>query len=484
MKKLILVCFLMATLALAAGCSREDSLLNSPSPGQNDGMSVMADPENVAKELISLFNWETDPAQAEGLQAFLPAEGVIVDFSRNELPGGIAHYKATVQIGPGPYDLIGLHRVVKERKPYFPMRTTKTVFLQHGDAVAFEGMFLHGVLSASAPVEHSFAIYLASNDVDVWGIDQSWAFIPPGTADLSFMAGWGLQDHVDKLDLAISVARICRRFCGGGMDRMHLLGYSSGGWIGYSLLNMETLKPFVSRNIRGFIPVDVIFKTDDPVEAATFQAFAAEYQGLYDMGVYHWDVYFAPIGYLALTDPDGVSPLAPPFTNMQTALAYGSATHLFAPLTPWFHYFAGIFDETTQMPTGLQFVSTPEFIEFLLTANYYEASLFSAEMFHITGGAVDLPFDDHLADVTVPVMSVAAAGGMGHLAAYSTTLLGSTDITTMVAGLYPPEYILADFGHVDIFIAGNAEAMVWQPILGWIVNHSQKEGLGENFTKN
>ena len=43
-------------------------------------------------------------------------------------------------------------------------------------------------------------------------------------------------------------------------------------------------------------------------------------------------VAFAPVGYLAMTDPDGDSPIAPGLTNYMVAMMVGSATHMLVPL--------------------------------------------------------------------------------------------------------------------------------------------------------
>ena len=33
---------------------------------------------------------------------------------------------------------------------------------------------------------------------------------------------------------------------------------------------------------------------------------------------------------------------------------------------------------------------------------------------------------------------------------------------------------MADFGHIDLLIGDNAEALVWTPILSWIDTHSPR----------
>jgi hypothetical protein len=47
---------------------------------------------------------------------------------------------------------------------------------------------------------------------------------------------------------------------------------------------------------------------------------------------------------------------------------------------------------------------------------------------------LDLPYDDHLAEVKVPILYVGARGGFGEYGVYSTTLLGSRDVTAAEKG--------------------------------------------------
>ena len=80
-----------------------------------------------------------------------------------------------------------------------------------------------------------------------------------------------------------------------------------------------------------------------------------------------------------------------------------------------------------------------------------------------------LPYDDYLAEVKVPVLYVGAEGGFGHSGEYSTTLLGSTDVTTLNVSLLPDPSL--DFGHSDLFWADNAQTVAWEPIYNWVRSH-------------
>ncbi len=463
MRRLLLISVIMLTALALCGCSDDRGLETT----HVDAASV-SDPPVLAAELATLSGWPIVDEDARALEGY----GDVIQLDREELGGGVVHYSYELCVGEGTYDVIGLHRVVREYSPNRPIRTHKAVLLQHGDAVGFAGIFLAGSQTPNLPDDQSIAFYLAENDVDVWGIDQNWVLVPQEVTDFSFMADWGMQNQVDNLDIALSVARLTRLFTGSGKGQMHLLGYSSGSSTGYAYLNAETQKPPLCRNVKGYIPVDMAFKTDDAGLLGSAGYFASVYQGLYDSGQYQDMVLFGTIGYLAVADPDGTSPLAPPFTNYQVGLVYGAATHMFVPLVPAFHYLAGEFDPVSGLPTGFQFVTNDGFFDFLMGAAPWEPVLFQLDYLKLIGDVEDMPFDDFLGAVTVPVFNVGSGGCMGAYTDYTLGLLGSDDVTSLIVSLYPPEAVMIDFGHIDLFIGDNAETLVWGAILNWIEDHS------------
>ncbi|CAD7782394.1 hypothetical protein DMNBHIDG_03069 [Candidatus Methanoperedenaceae archaeon GB37] len=60
---------------------------------------------------------------------------------------------------------------------------------------------------------------------------------------------------------------------------------------------------------------------------------------------------------------------------------------------------------------------------------------------------VEVPYDDYLSEINIPVFYVGAAGGFGEYGIYTVTLLGSTDKKTLIVQLYPPEAVALDYGH-------------------------------------
>ena len=452
-------------LLVLVSCSNEDVVDPLDSTGST---AFSLDPEYIASEIVAQTGW----LDVDGELRTPAGCGNIVEMEREEIFPGIAHYSYLLKIGEGDYDYIKLHRVVKETKPFKPIKTCKNVFFQHGDAVGFEGMTLYGINAPSAPADQSIALYMAQNDIDFWGIDQNWILIPQETTDFGFAEGWGIQNQVENLDIALSVARFTRLITGGGPGKMNLIGYSSGVWTGYAYVNWETQKKMQFRNVGGYIPVDGVFKTDDEYFRGALNTHSAIYRGDYEGGQYVTPVPFGPAGYLAMTAPNGDSPIAPGLTNYMVAMVFGAATHMFAPFTPTYHYAAGTFDAATGMPDGFQFTTDQKWFEFLVSAAPYEAMLFQIEYMELAADAYDMPFDDYLGDVTVPIFNIGAAGGLGYYGEYTLTLLGSSDVTSLVVALYPFESGIVDFGHIDIFIADNAQSLIWMPVLDWVNDHS------------
>jgi len=282
------------------------------------------------------------------------------------------------------------------------------------------------------------------------------------------MSDWGLGRQVRDLSLAISVARFARLLTGSSFEPMILSGYSSGVITGYALLNEETQLPAMARQVKGFIPVDLGVKTNDAYLKGFFADYYTMAMNMIASGQVYEEVAFTPLGQLAKTDPTGASPILAGMTNMQAALFFGGGQIFGEGAT--FHYLAGHLE--SGIPTSLTHVSTPQWLDFLEASVPYEPFLFEADYCAVLTDAAETPFDDHLAQIQVPIFNVAAAGGFGELSKYGTTLLGSSDISHLIVhnGAANP---LEEFGHIDLFLATDAANMVWRPILNWIKSHSK-----------
>src|ERR1019366_986482 len=90
---------------------------------------------------------------------------------RTVLGEDVVHYRFDVVVGPGKFDVIRLHRVVREKSPYQPIHTVGGVLLLPGSPNFFEAIFMAPLISQATAWDHSIAVFLAKNKVDVWGMD-------------------------------------------------------------------------------------------------------------------------------------------------------------------------------------------------------------------------------------------------------------------------------------------------------------------------
>jgi hypothetical protein len=465
--KTLIVLWLLLTLVLV-GCSREDPA----APRLDATLTSGLDAQLVAGDIIGQASWE----YGDGMQApekssgggNPPPDGQILSVERNEIGDGIVHYAFQIQVGPGIYDVIGLHRVVKERGHCRPIRTHKSVFMLHGDFKDFTGCFLPGLRSGHYPDDFGIAAYLAQGDVDVWGMDQAHNSIPAGATDFSSMADWDMFKYADDTRKGLAVARLVRLLTGNGYRKMDLLGYSGGAALGFAVVNEETKLPRGLRHVGGFIPVDEGMFTDDPDFAASDCATSQYYAGLIDSGEYVEENPFPLFGVPARDDPDGPSELIDGFTNLQAALAV--AVYPYVEGFPY-HFLAGTFD-ADGLPTGLQYTNVDLWIDFMIQTPPFFANAFSRDEYFGACGAEYAPWTDQLAEVNLPVLYVSAGGGFGLVYDYTLEIMVRADISTLTVELHPVEEIELDFGHIDLFAADNAPQMVWQPIMQWIMSGS------------
>ncbi len=396
---------------------------------------------------------------------------------RRHLADDIFEYSYHLRVGPGTYDRITLHRVVREVSEGVPVNTPESVFLVHGDVWGFRGAFLASAGSAAVPRQQSFAIYLAQQGVDVWGIDLRWVNVPSHVTDFSFMKDWNLGLHAEDLGIGLKLARNARDATStikGG--KMALLGWSRGAAISYAYLNEETQLPPGQRQVSGFIPVDMVYKLapgDEPLRQAACQGYAtlaqAQASGQYEGGA--TGGLLQALGAGAITQPDAPSFL-PGLTYRQAALMAGQATFALQspPIIPAYHFVGGQFG-ADGLPTGPTWTRERFFLDFLLQASPYQSIGEQVDTLALWCGTPNVPYDDHLGQVGLPVLYVGAEGGFGHFGAYSASLLGSGDVNLHLQQRAPAEARVMDYGHADLFLADDAKATVWGPILDWLRHH-------------
>lgn len=346
------------------------------------------------------------------LAGLAPAACILNGIDRRHVTGDIYEYTFSLRVGAGGHDVIRLHRVVREEAPGVPRATPRAFFMVHGDLWGFGGAFLGSTLSGSVPRDHSVGVYLASRGVDVWGIDLRWVQVPAGTLDFTFMKDWNIQTHVRDIAAGIGVARAVREATGSGHGKVALLGWSRGGILAYAYASEETRQPEQSRQVSALVPVDVAFKFSPEHEAqraAACRRYVTNRLQL-DAGQYQSSLgsVVENLGLLANASPQLPSPV-PGFIglpNSQAALLLATSTHLLFtpnPPVPSYHFNAGEFN-LLGLPTGLQYTREAYLYDFLQAAAPFQSFTEQVESEAIWCGEVDVPYDDHLSEITVPVL--------------------------------------------------------------------------------
>jgi hypothetical protein len=412
-------------------------------------------------------------AQGAGDEQAAEASGLSGSISRRVLAGDVAEYSFQVRVGPGVHDVFGLHRVVREVAPFLPVHAGRGLMMAHGDAWGFDAAFLSGLAS---PSPAALPVFLAENGIDVWGIDFRWSLVGSTTTDFSFMKQWGMATDAGDLAVALATARLTRTLTGDGAAPLNLLGWSRGGQTSYVYVNAETRVPSQLRQVGGLIVVESFLRTDQAdVQQAACARLAGEQMAI-SGGTFASTsgTLFATLGSLASAAPGGASPVISGLTNSQAAILAGAVTYSLLPpgqaFVPLYHFLAGVFNSQGQ-PTGLAHTPAGTWYSMLAGASPFEPEKVLADGDAAVCGQGTLPLGDHLADITLPVLYVGAGGGIGQYGVYTTTLLGSHDVTLQIVALDPPAQRAFDLGHVDPYTATDAQPLFWQPILTWLLTH-------------
>ena len=420
---------------------------------------------------------------AKAWRGALPLAGVTggSPLVRTPLYDDLVEYSAVIPVGPGEFDRIGIHRVVRESSPWHPVSAPRGIMLLHGSPANFRNNFVPGLVDpAIAPLQNGFAPFLAEAGIDVWGVDLRWSLVPAGQTDFSFMKSWNFETDIRDIRVVTVIARLCRGWTGSGAGPLFFSGHSLGAALTYAYANADSRRPRKLRDVRGLIPLEYSYKLVSEESQFLRDAAAQRYRSWkeqYDSGVYSLPLtdQLKPVIDLALTAPDDPSALIPGFTNLQTATAIYSCTYIiYAPLpayTPFYHFVAGTFDPATGLPTGFQFADREPIFTFTRYFPPYQPLAEGMDLDGLASGIVDLPYDDHLSDVTAPVFYVGAAGGFGDFGTETLSLLGSADKSSLIVRLLPAGNELVDYGHIDIMYASNARTLVWDPVRAWILAH-------------
>lgn len=390
---------------------------------------------------------------------------------RKDLGQKIAHYEFEVRVGARPYDVIKIHRVVRESRAFRPIRTQGNVFMLHGAALKFESVFLRPGVDNPTP-QTSSAFYLASKNIDVWGMDFGWTRVPLQTSDFTFMKDWGVGRDVDHALAGMAVARLIRGLTWQGLDRMNLLGYSYGVAVAYAAAGRETVQHPILRDVKGIVAVDQVMKyapADDASRQSICNA-AATIKSRIDNGEYQSSsgAGFSQFGTRALTSPNDPSPVNPNFTNAQFALFIITSTFAIDdPPAPFWHFAGGKFEGG--LPTGLLYSDQTRWFKLMKSLPPFQPQRTIYESRLCLCNEEDVIIDDNLGKISVPILYIGAGGAFGTLGDYTSSLTSSNDITNYTVTLTNER--VTDFGHGDLFLGNDADDLVWKQLYQWLVRH-------------
>ncbi|MEJ7599490.1 MAG: hypothetical protein WKG01_16400 [Kofleriaceae bacterium] len=402
----------------------------------------------------------TDPTPAPDPETATRELAATAAFSRAHVTGDIYHYELVLPVGDGPNAALRIHRVVREIAPYIPRATRGGAMLLHGDFSTFESSFLPGLAS-----------YLASRELDVWGLDRRWT-IPGADDDISDLATMGVAQEIDDTRAALAFARAVRGVSGAGADKLALVGFSHGAQLAYAYAAVEAGRPAAQRHVDAIVPLD-FYASLPPEEDAFRQTFCESSAFVYDLvaaGEIDFPNQFQiDVGTLALTAPDEVSPINPSFTNRTFMLRFIGQTYRIAPFTPLYHLGAPILEGGAVV--GLRESSETAMATWLADATVHQPLLEAADLDRLLCGEGTQPVNAPLSQIRVPVFYVGAAGGIGALGLDATTRVSSTDVTTLIVQRFGPDRVAEDFGHTDLLFGNDAQALAWQPIASWLLHH-------------
>ncbi|HEU4536574.1 MAG TPA: hypothetical protein VFS00_20760, partial [Polyangiaceae bacterium] len=429
--RLALLC---ACLPACTGAPRDDD--SAPGRAGDVDAALVARGDAVDAPAAGAVDAPAARAEAERgaalARASAPGGATVASVARESLGGDVYHETFTFTLDARPNAKLRLHRVVREKAPWVPRATRGGAMLMHGDFSSFAGNFAPSV-NAPGGAE-GLAVWLAREGFDVWGLDRRWA-TTPADGDLSDFDAMSVAQELDDVGLALASARALRLASGAGADRLHLLGFSRGGYLAYAYAALEGARPAWQRHVKGLVPLDMwaeIAPDDAAARAATCETAAFERDALAQGFVDSENGFFIELGQLALSAPEATSPFTffGDVTNRGAFLITAAQTYSFFFPTPRYHLAASAIVDGA--PTGLTESSETTIAQWFAHAVPHQSMRESAESDGAQCGDGQGPPGSDLSRISVPLFYVGAAGGYGTHGLYSTIRVASTDVSTLV----------------------------------------------------
>jgi len=369
----------------------------------------------------------------------------------------------------GPYDMIGLHRLVK--KGIKPL----------GVLFILPGTWSNGEQLISNPPEdpwtkdeaHTQAIYWANRGFDVYAIDYRTHFIPITlpASQLSFMAEWGWNQWISDIKEAVNKAKEV-----SGAKRIYLAGESFGG-----VAAMNYASKYWKEDLKGLIPLDPgaiglagVLGTKNPNPTNNYNlTLAIEYMKA--LGA--WAVELSSPNAIFLYKYADAYPGAPaefppgnklqPDTNPLTGQPWSNITEYLAFMI----YMAWGPGGVSNIYGG--YGNPRVMIHTLSTMDRYWPARLGLETTAYYNWSncpyLAYDFDEHYSEIDVPLL------------AFQSQFFGYKNYGEFQRGIANPDVtvkVLWGYGHLDVYSGEYSMNDVSAPVYEWMVSHRMLIGVG------
>jgi pimeloyl-ACP methyl ester carboxylesterase len=368
----------------------------------------------------------------------------------------------------GPYDKIGLHRLVKTGVPL------------KGVVFMLPGLYGSGERLVSNPPTDSFTktenmsqcTYWANRGYDVYTIDYRNHFIPINTnkSQLSVTADWGMEQFISDIKEAVDKTKQV-----SGAQKVFMAGQSWGG-----IMEQIYAAKYWQEDLRGLIlldpgpPKSILAKSQN---LTAFYNVTDAVNTIKALGVWLWESpqtsnVPSPLnpGYVFLTQFAVQNPGAPAqYLNGTLVTTINPRTNMpWSNITEWFEYqwnaansfntYGGYSDITIDMNLATQ------------AERYYPVRIFIDYNALLSWNVFPpLAYDylAHISEVNVPVLGFRS--GL-NLAVYGniTNGMATTDFSWT---------LLPNYGHSDVFQGTYSARDVSQPTVDWMLSRYQNPAV-------
>ena len=364
----------------------------------------------------------------------------------------------------GPYDKIGLHRLVKTG-----ITPKGVLFICPGTWSSGEQLISNPLNDTWTKYENdSQPIYWANRGFDIYSIDYRTHFVPImlSSSQLSFMENWGWDQWISDIKECVNKAKEV-----SGAKKIFMAGESFGG-----LATTNYATKYWREDLRGIILLDGgnATKNQNPTNsynltamlsiANTTSAWSTEYPNV--ALITNPVVGAVFLHKYALANPGAPAQYPPgtpltPIINPLTNKTWTNITEWYAFIT----YYAWTYPGGASNTLG-GYGNATLMLQWGASSDRYWSTRLTIEYSAIKDWAncpyVTYDFDDHYSEIDVPLLGY-TSGLYGFILWGPIGNIANSDITRTV---------LQNYGHGDVFAGVYTARDVSAPTYAWMVNHT------------